>query len=420
MVTQSGPLNKPALIGFSYGVVVESLWSEKKTAWVSPAVIVRELVCRMRSMWEKEVPDELTQSKKQVPRHLRHAGGHARGIWASLLGLLAQIVYVACPQLVPAEEAGEGDLDQSKICRGLGLKLEEILQDFERGMFDLTLMDEELWQAGQCTQKALCLWEEEEDESSGKAETELLRGAKRPFAGTERHLRFRKSSQFCFVLYCFVWPCCQYCTATGAVINKSKSEVNVSKNWQLNRELSDMYPVRKDKIKILGLIFENNSSGAQSWMAAINQVRKKIGGWSTRSLTMTGRVLITKSILFPILSNVGKIFPADRTTKKVVDHIIHRFIWGSKMERVKRATMSKADKKGGKGVPDVVQLTQSAGAHANYQEHPGPGQEETPAHIFWEGDVAGSVWLSVCVFLNRFADMTKMTAETVLTGLGCQ
>ncbi|MGH0151838.1 UNVERIFIED_CONTAM: hypothetical protein FKN15_020933 [Acipenser sinensis] len=43
-------------------------------------------------------------------------------------------------------------------------------------------------------------------------------------------------------------------------------------------------------------------------------------------------------------------------------------------------------------------------------------KRETPAHIFWECDVAGSFWLSVSVFLNRFADTTKMTAETVLYG----
>ncbi|MGH0136157.1 UNVERIFIED_CONTAM: hypothetical protein FKN15_025583 [Acipenser sinensis] len=204
------------------------------------------------------------------------------------------------------------------------------------------------------------------------------------------------------------------------------------------------------------------------------------------------------------------------TTKKVVDRIIHRFIWGSKMERVKRATMSKADKKGGKGVPDVVQLTRVQGLTqtikniqaldrkvcymnrfyfatclralglytidntvpyswdpplynrtlrvtiyklgldkaklasweykavtkylAGSQEiekvatfsltqsqkiwenvsHRCPyakcRKRETPAHIFWECDVAGSVWLSVSVFLNRFADTAKMTTETVLYG----
>ncbi|XP_058881051.1 retinol dehydrogenase 13-like [Acipenser ruthenus] len=58
---------------------------------------------------------------------------------------------------------------------------------------------------------------------------------------------------------------------------------------------------------------------------------------------------------------LGKIFPPDRTTKKVVDHIIYRFVWGSKMERVKRATMNKAEKKGGKGVPDVVQIIRVQG-----------------------------------------------------------
>ncbi|MGH0172733.1 UNVERIFIED_CONTAM: hypothetical protein FKN15_012361 [Acipenser sinensis] len=43
-------------------------------------------------------------------------------------------------------------------------------------------------------------------------------------------------------------------------------------------------------------------------------------------------------------------------------------------------------------------------------------KRETPAYIFLECDVAGSVWLSVCVFLNRFADTTKMTTETVHYG----
>ncbi|MGH0133995.1 UNVERIFIED_CONTAM: hypothetical protein FKN15_065371 [Acipenser sinensis] len=239
-----------------------------------------------------------------------------------------------------------------------------------------------------------------------------------------------------------------------------------------------------------------------------------------------------------------------RTTKKVVDRIIHRFVWGSKMERVKQATMNKAEKKGGKGVLDVVQLIRVQGlmetikniqaldrnvcymnrfyfatclralsictihntvpyswdpplyyrifrdtvyklgldkaklASWEYKavtKHLAGSQEivkvatfsltqsqkiwenvahsclsnvqkdiawntvhsslptrafmfrrglaqvetcpyakcrkrETPAHIFWECDVAGSVWLSVSVFLNRFADTAKMTAETVLYG----
>ncbi|MGH0161726.1 UNVERIFIED_CONTAM: hypothetical protein FKN15_041550 [Acipenser sinensis] len=81
-----------------------------------------------------------------------------------------------------------------------------------------------------------------------------------------------------------------------------------------------------------------SSLGAQSWTAAINQVRKKIIELGTRSLTMT-----------------------DRTTKKVVDRIIYGFIWGSKMERIKQMTVSKQEKKGGKRVPDVIQLIRVQG-----------------------------------------------------------
>ncbi|MGH0119456.1 UNVERIFIED_CONTAM: hypothetical protein FKN15_076680 [Acipenser sinensis] len=43
-------------------------------------------------------------------------------------------------------------------------------------------------------------------------------------------------------------------------------------------------------------------------------------------------------------------------------------------------------------------------------------KREEKHQSFWECDVAGSVWLSVSVFLNRFADTAKMTAETVLYG----
>ncbi|MGH0141485.1 UNVERIFIED_CONTAM: hypothetical protein FKN15_021452 [Acipenser sinensis] len=80
----------------------------------------------------------------------------------------------------------------------------------------------------------------------------------------------------------------------------------------------------------------------------------------------------------------------DRTTKKVVDRIIYRFVWGSKMERVKRATMNKAERREVRGSRMLCSSSECRGSRK-------PSGTSRP----WTG---------------RFADTTKMTGETVLYG----
>ncbi|MGH0148874.1 UNVERIFIED_CONTAM: hypothetical protein FKN15_013738 [Acipenser sinensis] len=99
------------------------------------------------------------------------------------------------------------------------------------------------------------------------------------------------------------------------------------------------------------------------------------------------------------------------------------------MERVKQATMSKADKKGGKGVPDVVQkvatfsLNQSQKIWENVSHSCLSNVQKdiawntvhsslpTRAFMFRRG----LAQVETCPYA-KFADTAKMTAETVLYG----
>ncbi|XP_066572289.1 uncharacterized protein LOC136761754 [Amia ocellicauda] len=151
-----------------------------------------------------------------------------------------------------------------------------------------------------------------------------------------------------------------FCRATGAAVNKAKSEVYLSRAWPVGRGPPTVFPV-KPFIKVLGITIDGTNTGTRSWEEAIAKVQRKIHGWSTRTLTMAGKVLVIKAILFPILLYVGMIFPPDKVIAKLVTRIIFRFVWGSKMERLKRVQMVKGTLDGGRGVPDVVRLIKAQG-----------------------------------------------------------
>lgn len=143
-----------------------------------------------------------------------------------------------------------------------------------------------------------------------------------------------------------------FCTATGTIINRAKSEVYASSSWRVDPVLSDTFPVRRS-VKILGVVFDGTNSGAQSWTEAITKVQNKICSWKGRTLTTAGKVLITKAILYPILAYIGKIYPPDQKMEKKINKVIFSFIWGGGQERVKRLTMFKCPENGGRDVPNI-------------------------------------------------------------------
>ncbi|KAJ8015986.1 hypothetical protein DPEC_G00002410 [Dallia pectoralis] len=122
-----------------------------------------------------------------------------------------------------------------------------------------------------------------------------------------------------------------YCAATGALINR-------------------------ETIKLLGITFQRDGGGSTSWAETICHVQWKICEWSARSLTMTGKTLILKAIVLPILLYLGRVFPPDKATSKNIERLMFTFVWGSQMERLQRGTLYKMAENGGKGVPDILNI----------------------------------------------------------------
>ncbi|KAJ8355290.1 hypothetical protein AAFF_G00073710, partial [Aldrovandia affinis] len=120
-------------------------------------------------------------------------------------------------------------------------------------------------------------------------------------------------------------------------------------------------------IKLLGVTFQNDGGGNRSWEEALRHVQKKIGSWSTRPLTMTGKILVLKAIVLPSFLYIGRVFPPDRATSKLVARMAFRFVWGSKMERLGRTTLMKEEEKGGRGVPDITSVILAQGLAALVQ-----------------------------------------------------
>lgn len=100
-----------------------------------------------------------------------------------------------------------------------------------------------------------------------------------------------------------------YCAATGAVVNRGKTELYLSQDW--HETLTTSFPVKTEAIKLLGVTFQRDGGSSVSWEETIHHIQQKICKWSVWSLTMTGKILILKAIVLPILLYRGRVFPPD-------------------------------------------------------------------------------------------------------------
>ena len=89
------------------------------------------------------------------------------------------------------------------------------------------------------------------------------------------------------------------CVATGALVNREKSEMFLSPCW--SEELTASFPVRRNSIKLLGVTFQADGGGRISWEGALHHVQNKTRSWSARPLTTAGKILVLKAIVLPVL-----------------------------------------------------------------------------------------------------------------------
>ncbi|KAJ8355075.1 hypothetical protein AAFF_G00101520 [Aldrovandia affinis] len=91
---------------------------------------------------------------------------------------------------------------------------------------------------------------------------------------------------------------------------------------------------------------------AQNWEARLALVRSRLGVWSRRQLSLTGKVVVVRSVLLPLLLHLAYVFPVPARAKLALTRAVFRFLWGGSYEYVSRELMY-APVAGGRGVPRV-------------------------------------------------------------------
>ncbi|KAM4705061.1 LOW QUALITY PROTEIN: uncharacterized protein WCC33_009907 [Rhinophrynus dorsalis] len=147
-----------------------------------------------------------------------------------------------------------------------------------------------------------------------------------------------------------VQTCKDFGKASSAKVNCGKSETMLFGEWHLP---SDPFTIRTGLIKILGVWFGGRGTALKCWDERLAKVRQKFGLWSLRDLTIEGKILVLQNEILPVLQYIAQAWPPLATICRAITRAVFRFIWGSKMDRVKHAVMYKEPHKGGKGVPDI-------------------------------------------------------------------
>ncbi|KAJ8349165.1 hypothetical protein AAFF_G00189160 [Aldrovandia affinis] len=125
---------------------------------------------------------------------------------------------------------------------------------------------------------------------------------------------------------------------TGSKVNLAKSSVLYCGCWRDDRS-GGGFSVCTGGLKILGVRFFARDSAALNWEARLNLVRTRLGVWTRRQLSLTGRVVVVRSVLMPLLIHLAYVFPVPARTKLALTRLVFRFLWGGRYEYVSREQM---------------------------------------------------------------------------------
>ncbi|XP_075054105.1 uncharacterized protein LOC142140150 [Mixophyes fleayi] len=111
--------------------------------------------------------------------------------------------------------------------------------------------------------------------------------------------------------------------------------------WHLSSPAAFPFTIKPDFIKILGVWFGGEEAALKCWEERLATVRQKVGLWSLRDLTIEGKALVLRNEILPVLQYTAQAWPPLAAVCKTITRTVFHFIWGSKMDRVKRSVMYK-------------------------------------------------------------------------------
>ena len=113
--------------------------------------------------------------------------------------------------------------------------------------------------------------------------------------------------------------------------------------------------IQKAPFKTLGIWFvENDEEMAKlNFDRKIEKMQKLTNIWSSRHLSLKGKVTVIKSLIVPQISHLLSMCYCSQTTLEKIDNILFNFLWGKKPPKIKRETIIADFSVGGLRMPDI-------------------------------------------------------------------
>ena len=117
---------------------------------------------------------------------------------------------------------------------------------------------------------------------------------------------------------------------SGAAVNVEKSSTKYSGTWAGRGEVQGGLSRCQGPIKILGVLFEVQGSATLNWTARLEKAQRKL------ALTFTGRVLVLKVDILPVLLYLAYVYPLPASMRRGLVRMVFKFMWGGGYEYVTR------------------------------------------------------------------------------------
>ena len=147
---------------------------------------------------------------------------------------------------------------------------------------------------------------------------------------------------------------------SGLKVNSSKTEGL----WIGSLKGSEMKPLGikwpQDPIKALGIFFTYDKKllYMKNFTEKLDNIKKLINIWSSRGLSLYGKVTIIKSLLLPKVVYTSSLLPTPEHIIKELNHLIYNFLWRGK-DKVTRKSVINDYEGGGIKMVDIESMIKS-------------------------------------------------------------
>ena len=147
-----------------------------------------------------------------------------------------------------------------------------------------------------------------------------------------------------------------YCDATGATINKNKSEAIFINTPPPPHLTSFSLLTHSDKFRYLGITLSVNCNLVDAWTPLLGKFTGCLERWKKQNLSLSGKVTVLKNYALPLLTFQASFLPLPPHFSRTINSHCKRFLRSDKHSKVNLQTCLMDKDDGGLGVPDVESI----------------------------------------------------------------